>query len=408
MTLAGCVAALVFTSPARAEVLRPVAGSETLGMTVARARPGDVVEVPPGTWTGNVVIGEGVTLRGAGGVVDGGGEGTAVRLDGPRAVVEGVTIRNSGRDVGKATNACVYVAKTATGAVVRRTHLADCGFGIWLNETTGATVTENRIVGSTQGDRVNRGNGIQLYAVSEIVVSRNVITDGSDGIYVAATSRALFDGNILLGTRIGLHYMWSHGNVVYRNVVSGSTTAFALMQSKRLTVMNNVAQDNVEKGILFRDALSCNIISNVLERNAEGMFFYSSVDNVIADNILRDNGVGMKVWAGSWRNSVTGNQFIGNRTPVMFADSKDLVWAAEGPGNYWSDYVGWDQDADGLGDRPYRVDSFTNHLIFQYPSAVLLLRSPALELLSHVEQAMPVLRTPTIVDKHPLVAPGGP
>ncbi|MCB9602420.1 MAG: hypothetical protein H6720_19045 [Sandaracinus sp.] len=42
---------------------------------VARARDGDVVEVPPGIWRANLRIERSITLRGAGGVIDGGGEG---------------------------------------------------------------------------------------------------------------------------------------------------------------------------------------------------------------------------------------------------------------------------------------------------------------------------------------------
>ena len=74
-----------------------------------------------------------------------------------------------------------------------------------------------------------------------------------------------------------------------------------------------------------------------------------------------------------------------------------------GPGNYWGDYLGWDQDGDGFGDRPYRLDSFTASLIHRFPAAVLLVRSPALELLSHLEQTLPILRVPTIIDNRPRI-----
>ena len=67
--------------------------------------------------------------------------------------------------------------------------------------------------------------------------------------------------------------------------------------------------------------------------------------------------------------------------------------------------MGWDQNGYGVGERPYRVDSFTNQLIHRFPAAVLLARSPALELLAQMERTMPVLRVPTVVDEHPLVEP---
>jgi len=49
------------------------------------------------------------------------------------------------------------------------------------------------------------------------------------------------------------------------------------------------------------------------------------------------------------------------------------------------------------------VDSFTASLLVRYPSAALLLRSPALEVLTHLADRMPLLRTPTIIDRAPLM-----
>ena len=84
------------------------------------------------------------------------------------------------------------------------------------------------------------------------------------------------------------------------------------------------------------------------------------------------------------------------------SDEMRALWGERGgEGNYWSDYLGWDQDGDGRGDRPYRVDSFHASLLYRYPSAALLLRSPALELLGRLQERLPTLRVPTIREEHP-------
>ena len=48
--------------------------------------------------------------------------------------------------------------------------------------------------------------------------------------------------------------------------------------------------------------------------------------------------------------------------------------------------------------------SFTAGLLYRYPGATLLLRSPALETLSHLADRLPMLRTPTVVDRAPLLS----
>jgi nitrous oxidase accessory protein len=105
------------------------------------------------------------------------------------------------------------------------------------------------------------------------------------------------------------------------------------------------------------------------------------------------------------RNLVSENAFVANAEQVMYVSSEDLIWGDKGPGNYWSDYLGWDQNGDGSGDRPYRVSSFTTHLIHRFPAAALLLQSPALELLSHLSDALPLLRVATVVDRSPQTQP---
>jgi nitrous oxidase accessory protein len=93
----------------------------------------------------------------------------------------------------------------------------------------------------------------------------------------------------------------------------------------------------------------------------------------------------------------------GNRQQVFYVGAEDQIWGEGGRGNRWGDYLGWDQDGDGIGDRPYRVNGLKASLLYRYPAVVLLLRSPALEALFHMAERLPILSTPTIVDVSPLV-----
>ena len=384
-----------------------IVGQDGRGLiaTVAAAQSGDRVEVPDGVWKGPVVIDKAITLVGTGGVVDGQGDGITVMISAAGAIVADLKIRNSGSTLsGLPPDACVHVTKTATGATVRGCKLERCAFGIWVHQTDKARIEQNVVIGMETGHRSYRGNGIHLFDASHLVVSGNRVSGGRDGIYVSATEDSVIADNVLERTRYGIHYMFSYRNTVRGNRATGCGSGYAIMSSHHLKVTHNVATENEHHGLLFRDVQYSRIAHNVMTRNGEGLFFYSSTENVIVDNDVLHNGVGAKIWAGSVRNVVSRNRFVGNRRQVFYVSTVDLVWAETGVGNRWGDYLGWDADGDGIGDRPYRVDGFTATLVYRFPAAVLLLRSPTLELLSHLERRLPMLRTATVIDRHPLVA----
>jgi len=399
------LAALLTATPATAVVLRLRADDTDLQAAIDRARDGDVIELPAGRWLGPLKLDRSVILRGEGAVIDGGNVGNVIVVDAPGARVEGLVIENSGGDVG-APDCCVFVTKRATGAVIRNNRMQGCVFGIWIHETEAAQMVGNHIAGRTDLRTADRGNGIHLFNASHLLVSGNHVEKARDGIYVSATEHSLIEDNVTVNLRFGIHYMYSYSNTLRRNVANDNAVGLALMESLHLVIEDNEALRNDRYGILFRDVQHSEIRRNRLERNGNGMFFFSSTDNVIEGNRIADNEVGMKIWAGTRRNRISGNHIVGNRQQIFYVGAEDQFWGEDGPGNRWGDYIGWDQDGDGIGDRPHRVDSFKARLLYQYPAVALLLRSPALEMLSHLSERLPVMRSPTIVDRAPLV--GGP
>ena len=395
-------AALVLASPAAAVTWTVGVDAPDLPATVALALDGDVVLVPAGEWAGPATLARSVTLRGTGGVIVGPERGTALRVEAPGTVIEALEVRGRGDDL-TGPDASIWMGPGATDSVVRDCVVRARGFGIWIHQTVGVVIEDNRIYGAPEGHRSLRGNGVQLFDASRLTLRGNHLSDGRDGIYVSATEESVIERNLLEGTRYGVHYMYSYDNFVRYNVARGNGSGYALMGSHRITTVENEATDNTQHGILFRDVQYSHIARNRVERNGQGLFFYSSTENTIEDNLIRHNEIGAKIWAGSLRNRVRGNRFVGNRRQIFYVSSSDLVWGRDDPGNLWSDYLGWDQDGDGFGDRPYRVDSFSAHLIHKYPVSALLMRSPALEMLGHLQERMPVLRVSTVIDERPQV-----
>ena len=402
LVLAGLVLPMIAGAAEPASTRSTASEAANLQARIDRAEPGDILDLAPGRYDGPIHIVKPLTLRGEAAVIEGNGEGSVIVVSSPGTRLEGLRIQKSGEDVG-ASDACIYVDASATGAVLLRNDLRDCAFGIWVHETDGVEIIENLVWGRKKVRVTDRGNGIHLFNASHLVVRGNEVRNARDGIYVSVTEDSLIEGNLLEQVRFGVHYMVSFRNTLRGNTMRNNTLGIALMESRYLVVEDNHAEKNVRQGLLFRDVQDSEIRRNRLEDNGIGMFFYSSTGNTIEDNVVAGNEIGLKVWAGTRRNRMEGNVIRGNREQVFYVGVEDQLWGKSGRGNYWGDYLGWDQDGDGVGDRAHRVDSFAAGLIYRYPSAALLLRSPALETLSHLADRLPMLRTPTVVDQAPLL-----
>jgi nitrous oxidase accessory protein len=377
-----------------------------LQSTVDLAVDGDTVVVPAGRWTGPVVLDRAITLTAeAGGVIVTSGAGHTVRIAAPGAVVDRITVEGSGHEFD-GEDACIHIDPTATGAVVQDSAMSACLWGIWVHETHDVKLLGNSVGGLPGVRDADRGNGIHLFDALNVEVRGNTVQHARDGIYVSATEQSVIADNVASNQRFGIHYMYSYDNEISGNITTDNVLGTALMTSFRLKVHHNVAKRNTRQGMLFRDIQYCDVHDNLAEANGEGLFFYSSLDNDIHHNVLRGNQVGARVWAGTERNRVWGNAFVGNRQALFYVSAHDQAWGTpEEGGNYWSDHLAWDQDGDGFTDRPYRADATTATLLYTYPAAVLLLTSPALELLRAMTARLPALRVPSVVDARPLMHP---
>jgi nitrous oxidase accessory protein len=369
------------------------------------ASPGDTVVLPVGAWPGPVVVNKPLHLTSRGGTLDTAGEGHTLVLESPGIVVDKLHIRGSGDEMNT-EDACIRTRPGATGAIIRDSRLENCLFGIWIHTTVGVKVLRTYVGGRPTVRDSDKGNGIHLFDASQLEIRGNEVVGTRDGIYVSATEFSVIADNDVSHQRYGIHYMYSYDNTISGNTAHDNNGGMALMGSFRLKVHHNRANGNRKQGLLFRDIQYCDIHHNEAAGNAEGMFFFSSLDNDIHHNVLRGNGAGARVWAGSERNRVWGNSFVGNREALFYVAASDQQWGLpEEGGNYWSDHIAWDQDGDGIADRPYRADTTVATVLHRWPQAVLLLNSPAMELIQASQARIPVLRTPTVVDPWPLARP---
>ena len=407
---AGLLIAMIHPRPVVAvELGIPSPSLPTLQAGLHAARPGDVLRLAPGTYPGPVVITIPLTLAAREDaprsvVIDGGGRGRVVEVRASNVVVRGLSIRNSGDNVEE-TDACIYVRGEAAGVTLAGNTLSKCLFGIWVNGATAPRIEDNRISGIHKPIASDMGNGINLWRVTDAVVRRNLVRDMRDGIYFSVSTGSVVRDNLMHNLRFGLHYMFNNRNSIIGNVVCRSRVGLALMFSKELEIQGNFALNNEQHGILFRTILDSRIIANRAIGNGKGLFLNDSNFNVLSGNHVAGNAIGVHVIAGSDDNQVHRNNFVANVVQVRFTWSKPIHWDQGGEGNFWSDYLGWDMNRDGWGDKYYYASNRLDTLLFRYPQMKLLAASPVVQLLQGLEARLPVLRPPGVVDRHPAMRP---
>jgi len=378
--------------------------SESLQAAVQAAAAGDTVKVERGYYVDHVVIDKPLRMQGVNRpTISGENQGDVIRVKSPDVVIEGFIIRDSGGDL-TAQNAGIYVEPGAHRAIIRNNDFAYTLFGMWLEKANEVEVTNNLITGKRDFASAQRGNGIQLYNCYDAKIIGNNISFVRDGIYVDVSFRILFRGNKMHHVRYGTHYMNSHDNIWEENDAYSNRGGLALMEVRRQIVRNNRTWDNSDHGIMLRTIQDSVVENNIIVGNSKGFFIYDAEYNVLKGNLVMGNRIGVHLWAGSINNDVDHNDFIQNHNQIRYVATRNELWG-KGKGNYWSNYVGWDADGDGIGDTPYEANDVVDRLNWKYPLVKLLLNSPAVQSLRLIARQFPLLRGPSVRDNNPRMLP---
>lgn len=377
---------------------------QSIAAIIATAKPGDTVQVLQGNYRERLVIDKPLILQGMGRpTISGGGVGDVIRVRASDVTIRGLIVRDSGVDL-TAQNAGIYIQPGSDRATVQDCDLVYNLFGIWLEKSKDSRIIHNLITGRRDLQSAARGNGIQVYNTVGAQIIDNNISYSRDGLYVDVSEKALFRGNKIHHLRYGTHFMTTNYSVWENNEVYLNRGGLALMEVRHLTVRNNIAWGNADHGIMLRTIQDSEIENNIVAGNGRGFFIYDAEYNVLTKNLVIGNRIGVHLSAGSGNNKVDDNDFIDNQSQIKYVAAQDVEWGRT-RGNYWSNYNGWDQNGDGIGDVPYEANDVVDRLNWQYPLIKLLLSSPSMQTLRFVARQFPVLRAPSIVDKHPRMRP---
>ena len=425
---AAAVVALVLSQGAWAAHIK-LTPADDFARIVESAKDGDVIELAPGLYKKKLTIRAAITLKGPkltddkdrldakkAAVIDARGRGSGITVRVPEAVVENIAVINYGKNL-YARNAGVRVTDGADRVVLRGLTLKGPGFGIRGDRLEELVVEDCRIEGVRSMHVLDRGDGVFLNYVKRPKLTGNAARNVRDGFYFENVDESVSRNNFFTGAQYGIHWMYTRGDSAYDNVSAGVIGGFALMSSKRIHFENNTARRCVEFGVLLNVCDGCTVKGNrvegvhnpggrpELDNEGKGLFIYGPGANNVERNWFSGADIGVGVALGGEGNVLTENCFVDNKTQVRYVGRTPLEWSRDKRGNYWSTFMAWDFDKDGISDKPYQPNDSLDRIFWIYPEARFLMDSPVVALLRWLAQQFEIDRGKGVTDSFPLMDP---
>lgn len=347
---------------------------------------------PPGIYSGPVSIERSIAIDGQGAVViDAGGKGSVIYLDADGVTLKGLRLTNSG-DAHNDIDSGIQVRGNFN--VIKDNVIDNTLFGIDLGQAENNIIRRNHISSKPVEIGV-RGDAIRLWYSFNNKITDNIIRDSRDTV-VWYSKDNLIARNDARGGRYSLHFMYAQHNKVIDNHYEGNQVGIFLMYSDSVEIRGNYianALGPTGMGIGFKETSDVDVLDNKILYCAKGIYLDVSpydpeTTNRLTGNLIAFSGIGIQ-FLNDWKgNILENNRFKGNITQVTVAGGKTAKrnhWE----GNYWDDYEGFDQDGDGIGDKPYELYGYADRIWMDVPYAQYFKGSPVLEVLDFLERLAP-------------------
>ena len=276
---------------------------------------------------------------------------------------------------------------------------------IHIENTTAYFVIQNCIL-----DGINRGHdGIYCKNVSSGIISNNILVNNDVGCLLVNATNNIIENNMISVSNLAIWFYWNSGNNsvinnriqntingisvspysnsrIFDNIITEITsTGIAISSDSSADVRNNTLSNIGGNGIysgwatgnvkiignkIANTSLASIELSNthygsgivisnntILNSKQQGILFGFNDDNVpiMRNTIFNCTGYAIDFSVESDGNEVTWNNFFHNNK-----DGQQVIDRGVGnffSHNYWNDWIGPDNDVDGIVDMPYSINT---------------------------------------------------
>ena len=371
-------------------------------------KPGDSIVLKPGFYTGpyHITVPD-VIIDGQGKVtISGMGNESVLYLEASNIKIKNLNIIHTGDSPDK-IDAGVKIVKV-DHCTVEECRIQDCLFGIDIFQSTHCWIKHNEISSIKSKPLALKGDAIRLWYSTFVTVENNYWHDVRDMVvWYSSENHFLFNRGI--GNRYSIHFMYSHNNRIHKNEFYNNSVGIFLMYSELTIITENLIQGctgSTGMCLGMKETSSNQILNNRFIYSAYGIHFDISPFvpekvNTVQGNEIAFCNVGMLFHSDLEGNEIMGNFMHDNLTQVYTRGKTANMNKFEG--NYWSDYEGFDRDEDNVGDVPYKLYSYSEHLWSFNKNVRFFYGAPILAILDFLERLAPFSKPKFVLkDKKPM------
>jgi nitrous oxidase accessory protein len=379
----------------------------SLQTLVNMANPGDTILLEPGFYTGPVYIKtRGLTIDGQGtATVSGLGKESVIHIETDSVTVKNLMIINSGGSHDKID--CGVKIKGDYNTV-ENCRIKECLFGVDIFQANYNKISHCEISSLSRRSKALKGDAIRLWYSTNNLIKDNYWHHVRDMV-VWYSSENTFEGNMGIGNRYSIHFMYAHNNRIQYNEFYGNSVGVFLMYSEETVMVHNLIMKSTgESGMCLgmKETSSNQILNNRFIYSSEGIHidvspFVPEKINTIEHNEIAFCGYGIFFHTNQQGNLFRENYFHNNLVQV-FPEGKTANMN-EWEHNYFDDYQGFDRNDDNIGDTPYKLYSYVEHLWTFNRDVKFFYGSPLLLILDFLERLAPFSKPKFVLeDEQPM------